>query len=446
MRIARWLCLTWIILASHGFSVRRSLAEETKPVSNLKVGVAKVDITPPDSAPTVGHPRPTKDARDPLRAGVLILDDGKTRAAIATFDLVDAVDSLVKRTRAVISAKAGVPPENILVNASHNHSGSDFDKNSEWADDVIAKIGQAAAEASSKMQPVTVGYGVDRIGFSINRRKVINGRAVVRLNPEGINDPRVKVLRFDDGKSLTPVAVLMHAVCHPCFFTWGDNATEPHPNGFPMKSADFPGEAQTFIEKAYDNETKVMFMQGCAGDIRPNLPGDPYRCADEADIQWAGRDLGGAVLKALAKSMIREERSKRPTHYKLKVASERIALPAKDGGKIEVELMALKIGPYLLLAMPGEPMVEYGLKLEDAIADRAVPIVLGYSNGKLGYVATAAAHSVGGYEPTQSPVTPEAEEILLRGLNRMADKVVGDVFETFNKHPADVKMRVEKDR
>jgi hypothetical protein len=213
-----------------------------------------------------------------------------------------------------------------------------------------------------------------------------------------------------------------------------------------MKSADFPGEAQTFIEKAYDNQTKVMFLQGCAGDIRPNLPGDPYRCADEADIQWAGRDLGGAVLKALSRSMIREERSKRPSHYKLKVASERVVLPGKDGGKVEAELMAMKIGPYMLLAMPGEPMVEYGLKLEESIADRAVPIVLGYSNGRLGYIATAAAHVVGGYEPTQSPVTPEAEEILLRGLNRMADKVVGDVFETFNKHPADVKMRVEKDR
>ncbi|MBI1321814.1 hypothetical protein GC170_01305 [bacterium] len=443
MRIARPLHFASLSIIFFSAALR---ADESKPVSNLKVGVAKVVITPPDSAPTVGHPRPTKGARDPLRAGVLILDDGKTRAAIATFDLVDAFDSLVKRTRAAIAEKAGVPPENILVNASHNHSGSDFDKNPEWADDVIAKIAKAASEASANMKPVTVGYGVDHIGFSINRRKVINGRAVVRLNPEGPNDQRVKVLRFDDGESLTPVAVLMHAICHPCFFTWGDNATEPHPNGFPMKSADFPGEAQTFIEKAYDNGTKVMFLQGCAGDIRPNLPGDPYRCADEADIQWAGRDLGGAVLKALAKSMIREERSKRQTHYKLKVASERIALPTKDGGKIEVELMAMKIGPYLLLAMPGEPMVEYGLKLEEAIADRAVPIVLGYSNGKLGYIATAAAHSVGGYEPTQSPVTPEAEEILLRGLNRMADRVVGDVFETFNKHPAEVKMRVEKER
>ena len=57
------------------------------------------------------------------------------------------------------------------------------------------------------MSKVSVGYGQDRISFSINRRKVIAGRAVVRLNPQGPNDQRVKVLRFDDGKSLTPVAV-----------------------------------------------------------------------------------------------------------------------------------------------------------------------------------------------------------------------------------------------
>lgn len=421
-------------------------AQALAPVSNLKAGVAKVDITPTTDIPTVGHPRPTKGARDPLRAGVLILDDGQTRAAIATFDLIDAKNSMVRDARRVISEKARVPQENILVNASHNHSGPDYDKNPAWAAEVTAKVAAAAAEAAAAMKPVTVGYGVDEINFSINRRKVINGRAVVRLNPEGVNDRRVRVLRFDDGQSLTPVAVLMHAICHPCFFTWGDNATPPYATGFPKMSADFPGEAQSFIEKSYDNKTKVMFMQGCAGDIRPNLPGDPYRCADEADIQWAGRDLGGAVVRALAKSMIREEFRKRPTHYKLKVASEKVSLPAKEGPPLEVEMMAMKIGPYLLLAMPGEPMVEYGLKMEAAIADRAVPIILGYSNGQLGYVATAAAHTAGGYEPTQSPVRPEAEPEILKSLNRMADRVVGDVFETFNKHPMDVKMRVEKER
>ena len=402
--------------------------------SNLSAGAAKVDITPPPDTPVTGHPRKTSGARDPLRAGILLLDDGKTKAAIVSFDLIGASDALVKSVREAVSLTTRVPPENILVAASHNHSGPDFEKETAWAKEVVGKIATAAAQASADMRKVTVGYGVDAIGFNINRRKVIDGRAVVRLNPEGPNDRRVKVLRFDDGRSLTPTAVVMHAVCHPCFFTWGDNATPPFPEGFPKMSADFPGEAQTFVERAYDGGTRSLFLQGCAGDVRPNLPGDPYRCADEADIQWAGRDLGGAVVRALARSMIREERSKRPTSYKIRCASERVTLSGKDG-PVEAELMAMKIGPYLLLTMPGEPMVEYGFKLERSIADRAVPIVVGYANGNIGYIATAEAHKFGGYEPTQSPLLPAAEAEILRGLNRLSDRVVGDVFESFSKHP-----------
>lgn len=413
--------------------------------SNLKAGVAKVDITPPPDTPVTGHSRPTQGARDPIRAGILLLDDGQTRAAIATFDLINAGEALVKQVREAISQAADVPEENILVAASHNHSGPDFNKEAAWASEVIQKVGQAAAEAAGAWKTVNIGYGEDAISFSINRRKVYDGRAVVRLNPDGPNDERVKVLRFDDGESLTPLAVLMHAVCHGCFFTWGDNASKPYPNGYPKMSADFPGEAQTFVEKVYDDQTKTLFLQGCAGDIRPNLPGDPYRCADESDIQWAGRDLGSAVVRALAHSMIREERSKRPTVYKIRSASERVTLSGKEG-PVEAELMALKVGPYLFLTMPGEPMVEYGFKIEKAISDRAIPIVVGYANGSIGYIATADAHQVGGYEPTQSHLRPEAEAELLLGLQRLADRVIGDVFETFSKHPSEKKLRVEQPR
>ena len=140
--------------------------------------------------------------------------------------------------------------------------------------------------------------------------------------------------------------------------------------------------------------------------------------------------------------MIREERSKRPTNYKVRCASERVTLPGKDG-PVEAELMAMKIGPYLLLTMPGEPMVEYGFKLEQSIADRAIPIVIGYANGNIGYIATAEAHKFGGYEPTQSPLIPVAEAEILRGLNRLADRVVGDVFESFSKHPPGTKLRTK---
>jgi hypothetical protein len=402
--------------------------------SNLRAAVAKVDITPPEGTRVEGHPRQTHGVRDPLRAGLLLLDDGKTKAAIVTLDTLAAWDDMVAGLRAAIADRTGTPASNILVAASHNHSGPGFARDSAWARDTVAKIASAAAEATGAKRRVTIGYGEGRISFSINRRKVINGKAVVRLNPDGPNDTRVKVLRFDDGRSLAPMALIMHAVCHPCFFTWGDDVSAPYPRGFPMMSADFPGEAQTVVEKFYDGKTKALFLQGCAGDIRPNLPGYPYRCADESDIQWAGCDLGSAVVRTSSRSVVREELARRPPHYQIRCASKVVSLPGKEG-LVRAELQALKVGPYLFLTMPGEPMVEFGFHVETAIADRAIPIVVGYANGSIGYIATAESYKVGGYEPGQSRLKPEAEALIYEQLDLLADRVVGDVFESFSKHP-----------
>ncbi len=432
----------------HFVAVADEIKDGQFPVqSNLRAGVAKVDITPAetDGVMVTGHRRKVFGVRDPLRAGVLVLDDGETRAAIVTLDTIGAWDEMVMLARQRIEKQADVPAGNIMVAASHNHSGPGYDPDSKWGRELIDKLGEAAKQAADNMRSVTVGYGEDRIGFSINRRKVVNGRAVVRLNPDGPNDQRVKVLRFDDGRSLTPLAVVMHAVCHPCFFTWGDKGSRPYPNGYPRMSADFPGEAQSFVEMCYGGKTNSLFLQGCAGDIRPNLPGYPYRCADEADIQWAGRDLGGAVVRTLARGVTRERLRERPSYYAIRVARSVVSLPGKEA-RLSAELQAMKIGPYLLLTMPGEPMVEYGFKLETAIADRATPIIIGYANGNLGYIATADAYEVGGYEPNTSKLAPEAEPIILSELSRLADQVVGDVFESFSKHPKDVKRRAELDK
>jgi hypothetical protein len=299
---------------------------------------------------------------------------------------------------------------------------------------LVTKLAEAAQQASEQMRPVSIGYGEDRIDFNINRRKVVNGRALLRLNPDGPCDRRVKVLRLDDGKSLAPLAILMHAVCHPCVFTWGDKLSPPYPQGYPKISADFPGEAQRFVEMVYGERTRALFLQGCTGDIRPNLPGYSYRCGDEADIRWCGRNLGCAVVRAADRSVVREELSKRKTIYPLKCANTVVKLPGKKGDVL-CELQAVLVSDFLLLTMPGEPMVEYGFKLEKAIADRAIPIVVGYANGHIGYICTADSYTVGGYEPESSRLLPEAETILLRELERLADRVIADTHEAIKPKP-----------
>ncbi len=400
--------------------------------SNLRAAVAKVDISPPDGTPVTGHVRETKGFRDRLHAVVLLLDDDRTKAALVTHDLIMSSPAVVEGFRAAVAEASGTPRDHIMVAASHNHSGPKWEDQPAWSRQVVKDVTAAVADAVRELRPVSIGYGEDRIDFNINRRKTIEGRAVVRLNPDGPCDHRVKVLRFDDGRSLDPLAVLMHAVCHPCVFTWGDKWSPPYPSGYPRMSADFPGEAKTFVEKVYSGRTKALFLQGCAGDIRPNLPGHPYRCGDEADIRWIGRSLGCAVVRASDKSAIREEMTRRPTIYPIRCATRVIEVPpAREGKSVRCELQAMKIGPYLLLTLPGEPMVEYGFRLEKAIADRAVPIVVGYANGSIGYICTAAAHKEGGYEPAYSDSGPGAEEVLIAESLRLADRVIADVFENF---------------
>ncbi|QDU24973.1 Neutral/alkaline non-lysosomal ceramidase [Anatilimnocola aggregata] len=421
-----WTCSVLIVFASY------SLAEDSshfRVESNLRASVVKIDITPPADTPVVGHVRPTNGVRDPIRAGVLLLANEQTRAAIVTLDLISASGEMVAALRDVIALKTEIPRENIMVATSHNHSGPGWSRESAWSREMVAKLGAAAGEAAKTMRPVTIGYGEDRIDFNINRRKVIDGRALFRLNPDGPCDHRVKVLRFDDGRTLEPMSILMHAVCHPCVFTWGDKLTPPFPQGFPKISADFPGEAQTFVETVYGPKTQTLFLQGCAGDIRPNLPGVPYRCGDEADIKWTGRSLGCAVVRAADRSVVREELAKRKTIYPLKCASSVIELPGKKE-PLACEMQAMRIGDYLLLTIPGEPMVEYGFQIEKAIADRAIPIVIGYANGNLGYICTAKSHEYGGYEPESSKLLPEAEPLILKELGRLADKALADIFES----------------
>ena len=86
-------------------SVSAQVLDGTFPVvSNLKAGAAKVDITPEEvkDLTVSGHTRVVNGVRDPLRAGVLVLDDGETKAAIETLDVVVAWDDLVTRARAAI--------------------------------------------------------------------------------------------------------------------------------------------------------------------------------------------------------------------------------------------------------------------------------------------------------------------------------------------------------
>ena len=59
---------------------------------------------------------------------------------------------------------------------------------------------------------------------------------------------------------------------------------------------------------------------------------------------------------------------------------------------------------------------------------------------------TADSYDVGGYEPNTSKLLPEAEPIILKHLGGLADRVIGDVFESISKHPKDIQKREAEEK
>ncbi|MBE9511106.1 MAG: neutral/alkaline non-lysosomal ceramidase N-terminal domain-containing protein, partial [Bacteroidetes bacterium] len=299
---------------------------ETVPLTNLKAGVGKVDITPPIEIPLGGYQGrqgPATGIHDPLYAVVFVFDDGENRAAIVSLDIIQVFQQVGDSIRSAIQLATGIKEDHIIINASHTHSSPWIGTDIHYQKEIIAKITGAARIAVSRLRPISLAYGEGKIDFNTSRRTIdADGKCHPKLNPKGICDHRVKVLRLDDSDSLTPMSVIMHIVCHGNVFR-GEN-TEV--------SGDFPGIAKYFIEQAFNNSTTAMFLQGCAGDIRPNLPdidpdGDGFgRSGSEADMNWCGWTLGAEVVRVATKLRVHEQLIKRENHFNITAAMTTLEL------------------------------------------------------------------------------------------------------------------------
>ena len=285
--------------------------------AQLRAGVAKADITDREAGPV----------NDPLYVKALVVNDGETTLAIVTVDAVaigeigSISNDYLPTVRSRIEQELGIPPTNVLINASHCHGVV--------RSDVGDLTFQAVKEASRNMVPVTAGAGTgyeDRI-MENRRLKLKSGREVdVRraysLPPDeevaevGPVDPEIGLLRLDreDGRTL---AVVYNFAVHPIHGV---------PNG--GNTADIIGFASKVLEDNLDDGTMALFLQGSAGDINPVL----YKHVDHAlDAEPLGNMLGLSALRAVKKIQTREVGH-------LKVLNEVIELPRADTAQRIVEM------------------------------------------------------------------------------------------------------------
>jgi hypothetical protein len=93
-----------------------------------------------------------------------------------------------------------------------------------------------------------------------------------------------------------------------------------------------------------------------------------------------------------------------------------LARSAATSYPIRVEI--LRAGRLHLAAVPGEPFLALGESIRDALLAPAV--VLGYTNGYVGYLPTAAAHQTTTYEVLAAAVGPPSEALLIGAVAQSA--------------------------
>ena len=93
--------------------------------TDLQAGAAVRIITPSPLLPVsggVGVPKDAHEKKGDLFIRALVLQQAETKLAIVNIDNLGWPAALGDRSRALIK---GIPPENILIGATHTHSGPD---------------------------------------------------------------------------------------------------------------------------------------------------------------------------------------------------------------------------------------------------------------------------------------------------------------------------------
>jgi neutral ceramidase len=249
---------------------------------NLRAGAARVDITPPDGKPT------GKYDHEHLYVRAIVIDNGVSRAALIGADQSGLPEGAWKAASQDIAKELDCPVANIIMSATHTHSGGPGGPPPAHVDPnappppIAAQIMDAVRQAKARLQPASMAFGKGFSYLNVSRDAIDPTTHLWTQSPNlnGASDKTVAVLKFvsPDGK---PIAAYIDYAMHPV-------------NGYlaGFTSADFAGATSRYVEKAYGDTMVAVFVQGASGDQNPLY----LRAATNALASRSGVPITGNVL------------------------------------------------------------------------------------------------------------------------------------------------------
>jgi hypothetical protein len=355
----------------------------------FKAGAALRIITPNPLLPVsggIGTPKKTTEKQGELYVRALVLEKGNVRVAIVNVDNLGWPAALGNKSRALIK---GIAPENILIGATHTHSGPDAygfpnDKGEsaadlKYLDKCVQQIADAVNEALKNLEPASLKIAVGEA----------KGKIAYNYYANQLYDPRCGVIQAvakggaNKGKA---IATLVNYAVHP----------EVIGSGRGILSPDLCGPL-------YDRITAqgggiALFMNGAQGgmvtaDVRRP---DGKEANDWNECKRIGELLADEALRIIEPAAVQAN----PTLF---CAAKKIEFPVDSEimryilknspiknemaaeNRIVTQLNLLNIGTAQILTIPGEALPNIGYYVKRHMNTKQ-PFLFGLTNDAFGYM------------------------------------------------------------
>ncbi len=422
--------------------------------TTLKAGSASTNITPPLGTRIPGgfRPRYAENVDDELFAKAVVIDNGTTRIAIVTCDLIAIPEKVADAAKTRIADRCDIPPAHVMINATHTHTAvaiADLlgvDEDTEYTEWVPLKIADAVELAVWRLKPARVGFAsVDEERITFNRRWHMRD-GTVRFNPgiehpdlvkpTGTIDPEVAMMFVEAADDGTPISAVANFSLH---YIGTDNSN--------ALSADYFGHFDRRMRHYLGDTCISLLWNAASGQInntdfsgRTKWTASGHQQAVKMANVLAGHfivekqlmemhetlDLSGdlATLTFQRKEITAED---------LKIAEQVLSVPqgtydayetgpfswvvgeripnalvdvyarecqrlAKLPTQMTAPVQVIRLGEAAIVALPGEVFVETGMNIKSK-SDAKPTFLVSLANGYIGYICTdKALIEEGGYE------------------------------------------------
>jgi hypothetical protein len=364
-------------LSSHGSTVGR-----------FRAGWASRAIVPPKATPLAGYGgrwcKRSKGVHDEVFVKALAVCDGPDKAVIVGADMLMIPENIAEAVRVRVSERTELTANEILFNASHNHSGpgafapgvglmifnGPYDR--KVSEFLAGALAEAIVEACQSLEPAKVtGGDVDAPEYIKNR---------TRSDAPVDSELSYMLIEQEDGDR--------------CFVV----SYSAHPTILNEDNMEFTAEYPGFLMRRLKEEAgaEAIYLGGAVGSMSPKAP--------DADNRF---DRSRAMGEALADKVLEAVEDAAQFENEVDVASigVPIELPRYDvrltthwrmsrfllpllGIDSDGWMHAVRIGDIVLVGTPADYCGEISVDLKSRAQDQSIDLwVLSFNGDYLGYIS-----------------------------------------------------------